>query len=141
MTADRNPTAGTRSASEAAVVLAADAQPRQFIGIPFDLLAIKRRPADGHAQRYETGMTVAAHHHEHEQADYVISSRYRQTAAGTANELRPGGSYVIPGNVEHSLEVLEGVFVIDISSHPPRRLPLKHAQPLRGGGLDPFTCR
>ena len=38
--------------------------------------------------RYETGMTVAAHHHEHEQAGYVINGRYRQTAAGTANELR-----------------------------------------------------
>jgi len=55
--------------------------------------------------RYETGMTVAAHHHEHKQAGYVISGRYRQTAPGTATELRPGDSYVIPGNVKHSLEV------------------------------------
>ena len=68
--------------------------------------------------RYETGMTVAAHHHEHEQAGYVISGRYRRTAAGTANELRPGDSYVIPGNVEHSLEVLEGGFVLDVFTSP-----------------------
>ena len=64
--------------------------------------------------RYETGMTVAAHHHEHKQAGYVISGRYRQTAPGTATELRPGDSYVIPGNVEHSLEVLKGGFVVDV---------------------------
>jgi hypothetical protein len=69
--------------------------------------------------RYETGMTVAAHHHEHEQAGYVIRGGYRQTAAGTANELRSGDSYVIAGNVEHSLEVLEGGFAIDVFT-PPR---------------------
>ena len=39
MTADRNPSAGTRSASEATSVRAADAQPRECLGIPFDLLA------------------------------------------------------------------------------------------------------
>jgi len=64
-------------------------------------------------------MTVAAHQHEQEEARYVISGRYRQTAAGTANVLRSGDSYVIPGNVEHSLEVLEGGFVIDVFT-PPR---------------------
>jgi quercetin dioxygenase-like cupin family protein len=118
MTADHNPTAGTRSASEATVVRAADAQPREFLGIPFALLATSDRLMVTR-MRYETGMTVAAHHHEHEQAGYVISGRYRQTAFGTANELRPGDSHVIPGNVEHSLEVLEGGFVIDVFT-PPR---------------------
>jgi hypothetical protein len=54
MTADRNPSAGTRSASEASVVRAADAQPREFLGIPFDLLATGDRLMVTR-MRYETG--------------------------------------------------------------------------------------
>jgi quercetin dioxygenase-like cupin family protein len=87
MTADRNPSAGTRSASEATVVRVADAAPREFLGIPFDLLATGDRLMV-RRMRYETGMTVAAHHHEHEQAGYVISGRYRQTAAGRGSNVR-----------------------------------------------------
>jgi len=118
MTAHRNPSAGTGSASETTVVRAADAQPREFLGIPFDLLATGDRLMVTR-MRYEAGMTVAAHHHEHEQAGYLISGRHRQTAAATATELQPGDSYVIPGNIEHSLKALEGGFVLDVST-PPR---------------------
>ena len=43
MTADPQPSAGTRSASEATVVRAADAQPRELLRIPFVLLATNER--------------------------------------------------------------------------------------------------
>jgi hypothetical protein len=39
MTADRNPSADTRSAAKATAVRAADAQPSEFLGTPLDLLA------------------------------------------------------------------------------------------------------
>jgi quercetin dioxygenase-like cupin family protein len=117
MTANLNPSASTLSASEATIVRVADAQPREFLGISFVLLATGDRLMVTR-MRYQTGMPVAAHHHEDERAGYIISGRYRQTAAGTANELRPGDSYVIPGNVEHPLEVLEGGFVIDVFTPP-----------------------
>ena len=73
------------------VVRAANAQPREYLGIPFALLATGDRLTVTR-MRYETGMTVADHHHDHEHADYDISGRHRQTAARTANELRPGDS-------------------------------------------------
>jgi unsaturated pyranuronate lyase len=106
------------SPAGARVLLAADAEPREFLGIPFDLLATGDRLMVTR-MRYETGMTVAAHAHEHEQAGYVISGRYRQTAAGAVNELGPGDSYVIAGGIEHAMEVLEGGHVIDVFT-PPR---------------------
>ena len=71
MIADRNPSAGTRSASAPTVVRAADAQPREFLGILFDLLATGDRRLVTR-MRHETGMTVATHHHEHEQASYHV---------------------------------------------------------------------
>jgi hypothetical protein len=70
------------------IVHAADAQSREFLGIPFDLLATGDRLMVTR-MNYETGMTVAPHAHEHEQAGYVISGRYRQTAAGAVTHLGP----------------------------------------------------
>ena len=102
----------------ASVVLAADAKPREFLGIPFDLLATGDRLMVTR-MRYETGMTVAAHTHEHEQAGYVISGRYRQTAAGAVTHLGPGDSYVIAGGIQHAMDVLEGGHVLDVFT-PPR---------------------
>jgi quercetin dioxygenase-like cupin family protein len=93
-------------------------QRREFLGIPFDLLATGDRLMVTR-MRYETGMTVPAHTHEHEQAGYVVSGRYRQTAGGETNELGPGDSYAIPGGIEHGFEVLEGGLVIDVFT-PPR---------------------
>jgi quercetin dioxygenase-like cupin family protein len=102
----------------AAVVPAAEAQPREFLGVPFDLLAIGERTMVT-KMRFRAGMTARPHTHPHEQAGYVISGRYRQTIAGATHELRPGDSYAIPGGVEHAMEVLEDGEVIDVFT-PPR---------------------
>ncbi len=99
---------------------AADAQPREFLGIPFDLLATGDRLMITR-MRYQTGMAVAtrAHEHEHEQGGYIISGRCRQTAAGVVTNLGPGDSYVIAGGIQHTIDVLEGGHVIDVFP-PPR---------------------
>ncbi len=76
----------------ARVLSAAHAQPREFLGIPFDLLATGDRLMITR-MRYQTGMTVATHAHEHEQAGYIISGCYRQTAAGVMTNLGPSDSY------------------------------------------------
>jgi quercetin dioxygenase-like cupin family protein len=102
----------------AAVLSAAEAQPREFLGVPFDLLAIGERTMVT-KMRFQARMTARAHTHPHEQAGYVISGRYRQTIAGATHELRPGDSYAIPGGVEHAMEVLEDGEVIDVFT-PPR---------------------
>lgn len=69
--------------------------------------------------RYERGMTVPLHQHEHEQAGYVVSGRYLQSAGGLTHELQVGDSYAIPGGVEHGMEVLESGYVVDVFT-PPR---------------------
>jgi quercetin dioxygenase-like cupin family protein len=102
----------------AAVVSAADAQPREFLGVPFDLLAIGERTMVT-KMKFRAGMTARLHTHPHEQAGYVISGRYRQTIAGATHELGPGDSYAIPGGVEHAMEVVEDGEVIDVFT-PPR---------------------
>ena len=97
---------------------AADAQRREFLGVPFDLLAVGDKLMITR-MHYRTGMTVPRHAHQNEQAGYVLSGRYRQTIDGTAYELRLGDSYAIPGGVEHEMEILENGEIIDVLT-PPR---------------------
>ena len=85
---------------------------------PFDLLATGNRLMVTRL-RYDTGITVAPHAHEHEQAGYVISGRSRQTAADAVTHLGPDHSYVIAGSIQHTMEVLEGGHVLDVFT-PPR---------------------
>ncbi len=101
-----------------AVVVAGEGKPREFLGVPFDVLAVGDRLMVTR-MKFRAGMTAANHVHPHEQAGYVISGRYRQTISGTSHELHPGDSYAIPGGIEHAMEVLEGGEVIDVFT-PPR---------------------
>jgi len=103
---------------EATVVAAGEGQPREFLGVPFDVLAVGDRLMVTR-MKFRAGMTAANHVHPHEQAGYVISGRYRQTISGTSHELHPGDSYAIPGGIEHAMEVLEDGDVIDVFT-PPR---------------------
>jgi len=48
-----------------------------------------------------------------------VSAHIRLTAAGETHDLRPGDSYVIPAEVEHSVEVVDAGEVIDVFT-PPR---------------------
>lgn len=109
---------GGRSRLRPAVVAVGEGQPREYLGVSFDVLAVGERLMVTR-MRFRAGVNAASHVHPHEQAGYVMTGRYRQTIGGTSHELHPGDSYAIPGGIEHSMEVLEDGEVIDVFT-PPR---------------------
>ena len=132
---DRPTTPVKPGGARAHFVAAADAKAREFLGIPFDLLAVGEKLMITR-MRYGTGMTVARHAHENEQARYVLSGRYRQIIDGTTYELCAGDSYAIPGRVDYAIEVLEGGQVIDVFTPPARGLPVNFNQKWRPPSAD-----
>jgi quercetin dioxygenase-like cupin family protein len=61
----------------------------------------------------EKGSVIAAHAHPHEQITYIISGRCCYTVGEETREVGEGDSVLIPGNVPHSIVVLETMKVID----------------------------
>jgi quercetin dioxygenase-like cupin family protein len=105
------------------VTRASDAQERVFKGVTFELLATEER-AMVTKMLYAAGNDVPFHRHRHTQAGYVVSGRYRFRTQGHPGgdfdgELRPGDSYVVPGEIEHAITVLEPGEVVDVFT-PPR---------------------
>lgn len=90
-----------------------DAKKRMFKGVSLDSLAVGEKSMVC-KMNYVKGNFATLHQHPHEQSGYVISGKYRMTVDGKEYELQPGDSYVIPGNVTHSFEVIEGGEVIDV---------------------------
>lgn len=90
-----------------------DAKKRMFKGVSLDSLAVGEKSIV-RKMNYVEGNFAALHQHPHEQSGYVISGKYRMTVDGKEYELQPGDSYVIPGNVTHFFEVIEGGEVIDV---------------------------
>ena len=64
----------------------------------------------------EGGSIIASHAHPHEQITYVISGKCRYTVGDETKEVSRGDSVLIPGNVPHSIVVLETMKVIDVFS-------------------------
>ena len=62
------------------------------------------------------GADVPAHSHMHEQVGYVARGRLEWTVDGKTAILSAGDGYAIPGNVTHSVRVLEDSVAIDIFS-------------------------
>jgi quercetin dioxygenase-like cupin family protein len=50
----------------------------------------------------EVGAVVPSHSHPHEQCGTVISGEMALTIASETRVLKPGDTYIIPGDVEHS---------------------------------------
>ena len=69
---------------------------------------------------YKIGDSVPFHKHPNEQAGYVISGKIRLQFENNDQVLTAGDSYVIPENVNHSVEVIEAGEVIDVFT-PPRK--------------------
>lgn len=90
-----------------------DAQPREFKGVSFDVLAVGPKSMVT-KMNYKQGDYAATHAHPNEQSGYVISGKYKITIAGEENLITVGDSYVIPENVLHSMEVIEAGEVIDV---------------------------
>ena len=61
----------------------------------------------------EKGSVIAAHVHPHEQITYVISGKCRYTVGEETKEVGAGDSVLIPGNVSHSIMILEDMKAID----------------------------
>jgi quercetin dioxygenase-like cupin family protein len=126
------------------IVQANEAQKREFMGVPFAVLAVGEQSMVTR-MFYRTGVRGAGEHsHHNEQSGYVMSGKYRLRmehfdGGGShvhANEasveakhwddiiLQAGDSYSILGNVIHSFEVIEPGEVIDFFT-PPRAEFLK----------------
>ena len=61
----------------------------------------------------EKDSIIAAHAHPHEQITYIISGKCRYTVGEETMEVGAGDSVLIPGDVSHSIVVLETMKVID----------------------------
>ena len=62
------------------------------------------------------GSEVPTHSHPHEQTGILISGKLRFNVAGEIFDAEPGDSWCLPGDVEHSAEVLEDAVVIEVFS-------------------------
>jgi quercetin dioxygenase-like cupin family protein len=101
------------------IVKSANGVPREFKGVSFDVLSVGKHMMVTR-MRYQAGDHVPAHQHPNEQAGYVTSGRFRMQFGGHDQVLESGDSYVIPGSVEHTLDVIEAGDVIDVFC-PPRQ--------------------
>ena len=62
----------------------------------------------------EKGRTLPAHKHPHEQTGYLVSGKIILTIGEEKFEVNPGGSWVIPGNVEHRAKIIEDSVAIEV---------------------------
>lgn len=91
---------------------------RQFKGVSFNVLAVGEKSMLT-KMIYKNGDYVPKHAHPNEQNGYVISGEYLIEFGQTKEKVKPGDSYSIPENVEHSLKVIKAGEVIDVFT-PPR---------------------
>ncbi len=66
--------------------------------------------------RMSKGAVVPAHQHPHEQIGYVFSGKVEFRLGDKTEVLGPGDSWLAPGNVEHTLTVIEDCVAVDIFS-------------------------
>ena len=91
---------------------------RTFKGVDFELLSWGEKSMIT-KMNYKIGDTVPFHKHPNEQAGYVISGKVRLRFENNDQVLTSGDSYVIPENVNHSIDIIEAGEVIDVFT-PPR---------------------
>ena len=66
--------------------------------------------------KIERGKALPPHTHPHEQTGYLISGRMRFTIGSETFEVEPGDSWCIPGDVEHSAEIIDDAVVVEVFS-------------------------
>lgn len=67
----------------------------------------------------DEGSVIPLHSHPYEQSGYLISGLLRMACDGEVREIGPGGSWSIPENVEHGVDVLQDAHLVELFS-PPR---------------------
>ncbi len=105
------------------VVRSNEAQRRAFLGVDFVVLSHGPRSMVT-KMLYKMSDRPPLHRHPNEQSGYVVSGRYVIVIDGVRETIGPGDSYCIPGNIDHSVEVIEPGEVLDFFS-PPREDYLK----------------
>jgi quercetin dioxygenase-like cupin family protein len=66
--------------------------------------------------RLEANSILPRHSHYHEQTGYLVEGRIRLTIGQQTFEAGPGDSWCIPGNTDHSAEILENSLAIEVFS-------------------------
>jgi quercetin dioxygenase-like cupin family protein len=66
--------------------------------------------------RLEANSILPRHAHPYEQTGYLVKGRIRLTIGPETVEALPGDSWCIPGNVDHSAEILEHSLAIEVFS-------------------------
>ncbi len=66
--------------------------------------------------RMEPNMILPKHSHAHEQTGYLVKGRIKLTIDQETFEAGPGDSWCIPGNTDHSAEILERSLAIEVFS-------------------------
>mgnify|MGYP001609312763 CR=1 FL=1 len=66
--------------------------------------------------RLEKDNVLPEHTHPHEQTGYLVSGRINLIIDGVKNEIYPGDSWNIGGDVPHSAEVIEDSVAIEVFS-------------------------
>lgn len=56
------------------------------------------------------------HSHSHEQTGYLVEGRLRLTIGNRTFDVAKGDSWCIPGNTDHSAEILENSVAIEVFS-------------------------
>ena len=64
----------------------------------------------------EKGARLPRHCHPNEQTGYLVKGHIRLSVGSEIFAVRPGDSWCIPGEVEHSAEVLEDSVAIEVFS-------------------------
>lgn len=64
----------------------------------------------------DAGSVLPRHAHPHEQTGYLVRGRLRLTIGEQTQEVGPGDSWSIPGDTEHSAEVLADALAIEVFS-------------------------
>lgn len=63
---------------------------------------------------FDKGAVGALHSHPHVQVSYVAEGRFEVTIAGRTEVVGQGGSFIVPGGLEHGVVALEKGRLIDV---------------------------
>jgi len=66
--------------------------------------------------RMDAGSVLPQHAHIHEQTGYLIEGKIRLTIGEQVFEVEKGDCWSIPGNMEHSAEILKDSVAIEVFS-------------------------
>jgi quercetin dioxygenase-like cupin family protein len=84
---------------------------RKIMGYQSDLMVIR--------VTFDGDTSFPSHQHPHQQITHIIEGKFKATIDGKSEMLGPGDSYVVPGDVMHSVECFGSGVLIDVFS--PRR--------------------